>query len=241
MFHSLVLLGTAILLEGCLYGDESCHSYGLVYQDHTTNGEVMQFVYNPDKTLEVVSDLNQAETYFYYTRGGELFRIEKNKGGVPETVWSLRSDAKGRVISRYKEDHAPGDSIVFEYDDKDRMIKASYYSNKSEIFFYYDIEYPDASTVKKAVYLRDQFTSALNLSTIDIYEIDNYPLPYPQGYYFSQDILEEVFLPHNVLSKRTTSPDGATVGTVTTHTYTYNQRGYPKSQDTVLQYVYGCI
>jgi len=46
---------------------------------------------------------------------------------MPKTVLLFDSDSKGRVISKHEDDNSHGDSIVFEYDDSDRMIKATYF------------------------------------------------------------------------------------------------------------------
>ncbi|MGC3944827.1 MAG: hypothetical protein QM762_09960 [Chryseolinea sp.] len=205
----------------------------------TMGGELI-FTYNDDGLLQKVSGPGEPEDNFFYTRSGELFRLEKSIEGMPTTVWLFAYDEKGRVISKYKKDNAPGDSLVFKYDDQDRIIGVSNYSGKTEILFYYDIEFPDVSTVKRTVYLRDQFIPELSLSEIDTYELDNYQRPHPTEYYLSRDQMEEVFLPHNVLSKRTAAPDGVTVGTMTIHTYNYTKWGHPSMQDMRVVYGYNC-
>jgi hypothetical protein len=128
------------------------------------------------------------------------------------------------------------DSTVFVYDDNDRMVKTIFYKVNPEIFYYYDIEYPDAGTVKKSVYLRDPDTKEFRLGYVDTYTIDNHPRPHPQAYYLYQFPIEEFFLPHNPISVQSTY-DG---GKVITKSFTYNARGYPVSEDDVFRFVYSC-
>ncbi|MGC3944828.1 MAG: hypothetical protein QM762_09965 [Chryseolinea sp.] len=242
-FVSLLWLAFTISIQGCNDEDEPCEDYRLTSQvdaDGTKGGD-LTFTYNADGTLQKVSGANQAEDNFSYDGAGQLIRVEKTREDEPKVAWLFYSDAKGRVISKYREDNFPGDSAIFEYDDNDRIIKVTHYGwGTKEIFFYYDVEYPDASTVKRTVYLRGQYTPELSLSVIHIYKIDNHPRPHPKEYYFADDLLEQFILPHNVLSKYMTGPTGVTFGEVITHTYSYNGRGYPSVQDVVLKYVYEC-
>lgn len=235
LFVLILLMGIAVLLQRC--DDEStCGTYLLTAQvdlQDKEGGDVI-FTYNADGSLQKVSGRDQAEDNLFYDANKQLIRVEQNSEAMPKTVLFFDYDAKGRVISRYQEDNFPGDSMVFEYDDSDRIIKASHYWSRTEIFFYYDIEYPDAGTVKMSVYLRGQYTPELELSFVDTYTMDNHPRPHPREYYLYQFPIEDIFLPHNPLSKHTAG------GTVTTHTYTYNGRGYPVSEDYLFKYVYSC-
>ena len=242
IFVSVLLLGFAILLHGCSDDEEPCGTYRLTTQVDLLGqaGGDEVFSYNADGSLQKVSGRNQTEANFFYNADGHLIRIEQNIEGMPKTAWLFAADSKGRVISRYRDDPFPGDSLIFEYDDSDRIVKVSSYWTRAEVFFYFDIEYPDATTVKKTVYLRGQYTPELALSVLHIYKTDNHSRPHPKEYYFWQDPIEQIFLSHNLVSKRMTGASGITIGPVTTHTYTYNGRGYPSSQDYGFKYKYAC-
>ena len=236
----LLPMGFAILLQACDDEDDPCGEYRLISQTKMADGGQVMFNYNTDGSLQSVSGPYPAETNFFYTGDGQLFRIEKTRPDMTQTVWFFDFDAKGRVISKYVKSNYFGDSTIFEYDNNDRMIKVSHYWRKAEFVFYFDLEYPDASTVKKTVYLRGQYTPEFNLAFVEVYEIDNHPRPHPYEFYLSQDLLEDAFLLHNVLSERLMSGDGTALVRETTHTYTYNGHGYPSIQDVVLKYKYGC-
>ncbi|MEJ1242534.1 hypothetical protein WBG78_30580 [Chryseolinea sp. T2] len=240
IFLFLLLPGIAILCQRCDDESEPCEGYRIISQTNIADGKEVMFNYNTDGSLQSVSGPYPAETNFFYTGDGQLARVHKTRSDNSRTVWFFDFDAKGRVISKYVKSTDFGDSTVFEYDDNDRMIKVSHYWRKAELVFYIDLEYPDASTVKNTTYLRGQYTPELNLAFFEIYTIDNHPRPHPYEYYLSQDLLDDTFLLHNVLSERLIAEDGTTVASEITHTYSYNGRGYPSSQDVVLKFVYGC-
>jgi hypothetical protein len=236
IFALMLLVGFAVLFQRC-DDDNACDTYRLNTQVdmRTTAGGDAIFTYNADGLLQNVSGRYQGQDNFFYDAGGRLIRAEQNTEAMPQIVLLFAYDAKGRVTSMHH-DALYIDSTVFDYDDNDRMIKAIFYRSKAEIFYYYDMEYPDAGTVKKSVYLRDSDTKALELGYVDIYTLDNHPRPHPQEYYLYQFPIEEVFLPHNPLSIQSTNGGGR----VTTKSYTYNEGGYPVSEDDVFTYVYSC-
>lgn len=235
IFVLILLAGFAVLLQRC--DDENvCNAYRLTTQVDVNNSEGgdATFIYNTDGSLQNVSGRYQRDDFFY-DASGRLIRAEEDNEYVPKKTLLFAYDAKERVISMYQ-DAAYVDSTVFEYDDSDRIIKAIFYRSNTEIFYYYDIEYPDVSTVKKSVYLRDPDTMALGLGYIDTYTMDNHPRPHPQEYYLYRFPIEEVFLPHNPVSIHSTYGGGR----VTTKSYAYNAGGYPVSEDDVFTYVYSC-
>lgn len=230
----MLVAGFAVLIQGC-DDEKGCGAYRLTTQvdEQNTNGGNATFIYNADGSLQKVSGRYQRDDNFFYDANGRLIRAET--GHENGTILLFAYDAKGRVISMYQ-DAAYIDSTVFVYDDNDRMIKTLFYRINPEIFYYYDIEYPDAGTVKKSVYFRDADTKAFELGYVDTYTVDNHPRPHPQEYYLYQFPIEEVFLPHNPIAIHTTY-DG---GKVISKSFTYNARGYPVSEDDVLTYVYSC-
>jgi YD repeat-containing protein len=228
------MLGFAVLIQGC--DDEKvCGAYRLNIQVdvQNTDGGNATFIYNTDGSLQKVSGRYHRDDNFFYDANGRLIRTET--GNEPGVKWLFRYDAKGRVLSMHQ-DTAYTDSMVFVYDDNDRMIKSLFYRDNPEIFYYYDIKYPDAATVEKSVYYRDPDTKEFQLSYIDTYTLDNHPRPHPQEYYLYQFPIEEVFLPHNPLSIHSTYGGGKVIK----KSFTYNAVGYPVSEDDVFMYMYSC-
>ena len=223
-----------ILLLGCDH-EKECGVYRLKRQVdlQNANGGDATFSYNTDGLLEKVSGRYQRDDKFFYDNNGQLIRTEA--GSELDAVLLYAYDAAGRVISMYH-DAAYIDSTVFLYDDSNRIIKALFYRINPEPLYYYEIEYPDASTVKKSVYLRNTDTKELELGYVDVYTLDNNRRPHPQEYYLYQFPKEEVFLPHNAISVQTTY-DG---GRVITKSFTYNVGGYPVSEDDIFTYEYSC-
>jgi len=231
---STLLITFAVLIHGC-DDEKRCGAYRLTTQVdvQNTDGGNATFIYNANGSLQKVSGRYQRDDNFFYDATGRLIRTETgNENGA--TLF-FAYDARGRVISMYQ-DAEYIDSTVFVYDDNDRMIKTLFYRAHPEIFYYYDIAYPDAGTVTKSVYFRDTNTKVFGLSYVDIYTLDNHPRPHPQEYYLYQFPIEEVFLPHNALSIHSTYEGGKVI----TKSFTYNAAGYPVSEDDVFTYVYSC-
>ncbi|WP_276374597.1 hypothetical protein [Chryseolinea sp. H1M3-3] len=230
----MILVGFAVSLQRCDI-EGTCGTYRLITQIdlHQTNGGNATFIYHPDGSLQKVSGRYQRDDNFFYDASGRLIRAEvgSENGGT----FLFAYDAKGRVISMRQEADFI-DSTVFVYDDSDRVVKTIFYKVNPEIFYYYDIEYPDASTVKKTVYLRDPDTKEFRLGYVDTYTMDNHPRPHPQEYYLYQFPIEEFFLPHNPISIQSTYAGGKVI----TKSFTYNAAGYPVSEDDLFTYVYGC-
>lgn len=234
---ALFLLGFAVLFQRCDDDESACGTYQLTTQVDTQNtaGGDAIFNYNADGSLQNISGRYEAEDNFFYDASRRLIRTEQNNEALGKEVLLYDYDAKGRVISIHQDAHFV-DSTVFEYDNTDRMSKAIFYRSKTEMFYYYEIEYPNANTVKKSVYLRDQDTKEFELGYVDTYTLDNHPRPHPQEYYLYQFPIEEVFLPHNPITINSTY-DG---GRVTTKSYTYNEGGYPVSEGDKFTYEYKC-
>lgn len=234
VFAFVLVIGLSILIQRC-DDEKTCGAYRLTTRVdmQNTDGGDAAFIYNADGSLQKVSGRYNRDDNFFYDTHGRLIRTETGNDNGEKLLFTY--DAKGRVISMHQ-DATYIDSTVFVYDSNDRMIKAIFYKTNPEIFYYYDIEYPDASTVKKSVYLRDPDTKEFGLGYVDTYTMDNHPRPHPQEYYLYQFPIEEVFLAHNPLSIHSTY-DG---GKVVTKSYTYNAGGYPVSEDDVFTYVYSC-
>lgn len=233
-FVFTLVVCSAVLLQGC-DEEEACIEYRLTSQIDLKNmdGGDATFIYNADGSLQKVSGRYLRDDEFFYSAEGRLIRTQVGNESGASILFAY--DAKGRVTSMYH-DAAYIDSTVFLYDDNDRMIKSIFYRVNPEIFYYYDIEYPDASTVRKSVYLRDPDINAFELAYVDTYMLDGHPRPHPQAYYLYQFPIEEVFLPHNPLSIQSTYGGGK----MTTTSYTYNAEGYPVSENDTFTYVYTC-
>jgi hypothetical protein len=237
MMRTLVFLAFSyfsLLILGC-EGEKECITYRLTRQVDLNNrdGGNASFTYNADGLLEKVSGRYQRDDKFFYDANHQLIRTEI--GGENGTISLYAYDAKGRVISIYQ-DAAFIDSTVFAYDDHDRIVAADFYRVNPEILYYYEIEYPNASTVKKSVYLRDENTGEFELDYVDVYALDSNPRPHPREYYLYQFPIEEVFLPNNPLSIQTTYGGGRVI----TKSFTYNAGGYPVSEDDIFTYEYSC-
>ncbi|MEJ1236626.1 hypothetical protein WBG78_00770 [Chryseolinea sp. T2] len=232
----VLLVGFAVLFQMC--DDESpCGTYRLTKKGDVQNSEGGDaiFSYNADGSLQNVSGEFQSDDNFFYDAGGRLIRTEANSQARPRIILLFDYDAKGRVIAMHQD--APFvDSTAFEYDDTDRMTKAIFYRSRSEILYYYVIEYPNASTVKNSVYLRDQNTKEFVLGYTDTYTMDDHPRPHPQVYYLYRFPIEQAFLANNPLSIQTTYGGGRVI----TKSYTYNAGGYPVSEDDKFTYEYRC-
>lgn len=236
-FVLILLVGFAVLLQRCDDDESPCGTYRLTTQidvQDREGGDAI-FSYNANGSLQRVSGRYLAEDNLFYDASGRLIKVEQNSEAMPQIVLLFDYDAKGRVIAIYEDAHYL-DSTVFEYDDSDRMIKAIFYLTKTEIFYYYDIEYPDEATVKNSIFYRDQDTKDFELGYVYTYTMDSRPRPHPKEYYLYRFPYEEVFLPHNPLSIHSTYGGG----TVTTKSYTYDLRGYPLSEDDKFTYVYSC-
>jgi hypothetical protein len=234
LFFFMLVVGFPFLIQGC-EDEKECNAYRLTAQIDVknTDGGDATFLYNADGSLRKVSGRYNRDDNFFYDATGRLIRAEMGNENGAKLLFAY--DAKGRVISMYQDmDYI--DSTVFVYDDRDRMIKTLFYRTNPEIFYYYDIEYPDVGTVKKSVYFRDPDTKDFGLGYVDTYTLDNHPRPHAQEYYLYQFPIEESFIQHNPLSIHSTY-DG---GKVITKSFTYNAAGYPVSEGDTFTYEYSC-
>ena len=210
------------LLFSCDDADQPCSKYSLAAtEDIWQNEENLVLSYDADGLLRTVSGPYAQVSKYHYDASRTLIKVEQ-----AQDTFLFAYDAKHRLISIYQERFI--DSVVFSYDEANRIATTQIYRVSPDLLYYFNIEYPDSKTIKKYTYYRDPITSNFEHKETTTYTMDENPRPYPEAYclYLLGD--EDVVLPHNPLSIDYFKGDVLTFKQI--FTYRYNAGKYPISQ-----------
>lgn len=219
--------------------EEPCDTYFLTKE--TIGSTTTEFYYRDDGLIDslfALGDfLNYSEKFHYdshqrltdvaspYTRIGFYYDDENR------LLATIRHDSRGEFL----------DSLHFEYDGSDRLIKRSIYSSiypRPYLQTYYQVDYSDAETIRFNFYERaDVIGDTFKPGSTFVYTMDENPKPYSTPYDLLYLAWGNTLLPHNELSL-TIYRDGDLISTQT-YEYRYNAGGFPVEKGSY-QFTYAC-
>lgn len=216
------------LVLSCDENEEArCDSYFLTQEKIGTI--TTQFHYNPNgliDSLVFTGNYSHSRAEFYYDSEQRLTAVIDSHGKT-----EFYFDNKDRLIATAKH-NARGefvDSLYFEYDNSDRIIKRSIYTDRYPrpyLQTFYQVEYTSTETITVKFYERaDVFNEIFNPGSTFIYTLDSNPKPFSESYSLLYLSWGNVLLPHNELSL-SIFRDGKLLSTQT-YEYRYNAGGFP--------------
>jgi len=235
-----------LLLFLCACSDDeepsNCNAYFLKTVDGPGDGDT-NFFYNEDGLISaMVSGPSQGRTQFVYGSNNKLAKVS-DSGSDTEFI----HDGSGRLVATMRFNGSERlDSLVFEYDVSQRIVKRSIYKGQPGSAFlhsYYTVAYPSPGALKVDFYNQVLFETEYEYSGSFLYTTDDKHSPFPEEYRSLYLSWTNVSTPNNFTSLQTSNKDGLTNFT-TTYEYSYNSGGYPLTEAaagvTMYRYTYAC-
>jgi hypothetical protein len=232
-----------VLISGEPYQEYTYTNSGLIYEEKSW-GTYTQYTYNPENQL--VKQDYYIDPALYSSSMQVIAEAQKRKEwanpkNVPKSVTNTYSYSKtGQFIERYIDrPNGTQDYGKYELNAKGLVSKNIFY-NEGRIAGYVDYLYDEQSNLVREKHYFISADGSTILSNETIYEFDDKKNPY---FPFNKLIFPSRNTNRNNITKSTYTLYGETPSVIewldiTTHTYEYNELGYPVKVDSEMVYEY---
>lgn len=232
-----------MLISGKPYQEYTYTNSGLIYEEKSW-GTYTKYTYNSDNLLERQDYYIDPALYSSSTQVIAEAQKRKewaNPNNVPKSVTNTYSYPKtGQFIERYV-DRANGTQDYGKYElNEIGLVSKHIFYNEGKPAGYVDYLYDELGNLIREKHYFISADGKTNLSNETEYEFDNQKNPY---FPFNKLIFPGRNTNRNNITKETYTLYGETTSeiewlNITTHTYEYNELGYPIKVDDIWVYEY---